>query len=82
MTDTGLGIPDEEHDRVFAPFYRTQITRKQGIAGNGLGLAMSRAIVEGHHGTVRLVPVAPPGCRIVVRLPVRQPVGATVARRM
>jgi len=80
VTDTGLGIPDGECDRVFAPFYRTQRARRKGIAGNGLGLAMSRAIVEGHHGTIRLVPVASPGCRVVVRLPARQPVERFSAR--
>jgi signal transduction histidine kinase len=51
------------------PFFRPQLTGKHGITGNGLGRAMSRAIVEGHHGTIRLVPVARPGAQVVVRLP-------------
>jgi two-component system phosphate regulon sensor histidine kinase PhoR len=70
VTDTGLGIPDDERDRLFAPFHRTQLSRRHGIEGNGLGLAISRAVVEGHRGTIRLIPSTGPGSRIVVRLPV------------
>ncbi|WP_433364133.1 ATP-binding protein [Actinoplanes sp. CA-142083] len=70
VTDTGLGFPEDERDRMFVPFHRTERSRRHGIAGNGLGLAISRAVVEGHHGTIRLIPTAEPGSRIVVRLPV------------
>ncbi|MFF5289194.1 ATP-binding protein [Paractinoplanes globisporus] len=72
VTDTGLGIPDDERGGLFLPFHRTQRARKHGIAGNGLGLAISRAVVESHRGTIRLVPVAGPGSRVVVRLPIGQ----------
>lgn len=70
VTDTGLGIPDGERERLFAPLHRTERSRRHGIAGNGLGLAVARAIVESHQGTIRLVPTTAPGSRVVVRLPV------------
>jgi signal transduction histidine kinase len=79
ITDTGLGVPADERERLFAPFYRSQRTREHRSPGNGLGLTISRAIVEGHHGSIRLVPVAGPGSRVTVRLPVR-PAGSPPRR--
>ncbi|GID64693.1 hypothetical protein Acy02nite_25740 [Actinoplanes cyaneus] len=69
VTDDGLGIPVEDEDRVFARFYRSARTREHRLPGVGLGLTISRAIVERHHGTIRFVPCPPPGTRITVRLP-------------
>ncbi|PRX19376.1 signal transduction histidine kinase [Actinoplanes italicus] len=69
VTDTGLGVPHAEHDRLFARFYRSARTRENRIPGNGLGLALSRAIVNLHHGSIRVVPTSGPGTKITVRLP-------------
>jgi two-component system sensor histidine kinase SenX3 len=52
VTDRGIGVPDDERDRVFAPFYRTSRTRD--ISGTGLGLHISRRIAEQHHGRLWL----------------------------
>ncbi len=69
VTDDGLGIPPDDRERVFARFYRTARTREHRLPGVGLGLTISRAIVERHHGTIRFVPCPPPGTRVTVRLP-------------
>jgi len=69
VTDTGIGVPDDEADRLFGRFYRTRRTREHRIPGNGLGLAISRAIVQGHRGSIQLLPTAGHGTRVVVRLP-------------
>jgi signal transduction histidine kinase/PAS domain-containing protein len=69
VTDTGVGVPPAERDRLFARFYRSARTRENRIPGNGLGLALSRAIVNLHHGSIRVVPTTGPGTRITVRLP-------------
>jgi signal transduction histidine kinase len=66
VADTGAGIATEERARVFEPFYRADGARSDG--GAGLGLAVSRAIVEAHGGTIWLEE-APVGARVRFRLP-------------
>jgi signal transduction histidine kinase len=55
IRDTGIGIPDGEHGRVFDAFFTTK------SSGTGLGLAISRTIVESHGGTLRLAGSGPQG---------------------
>ncbi|MFG1926996.1 ATP-binding protein [Cryptosporangium sp. NPDC048952] len=69
VADTGIGIPDDEGVEVLNPFYRTVLSREQQLPGAGLGLALSRAIVQAHRGTIRLMPNRPQGTRAVIRLP-------------
>ncbi|GAA3298997.1 GAF domain-containing protein [Dactylosporangium vinaceum] len=69
VTDTGLGVPPEEHGELFTRFYRSTRTRDHRIPGAGLGLAISRAIIHRHHGDIRMIPTDGPGTRIAVRLP-------------
>lgn len=52
VADTGEGIALEDRERVFEPFVRGEASRTQG--GAGLGMAISRAIVEGHGGRIWL----------------------------
>ena len=65
VEDTGPGIPDELHERVFDPYFTT----KPSDVGSGLGLAIARDIATRHGGTVRAQRGAI-GARIEVRLPV------------
>ena len=69
VADTGDGVPSEQRDRVFDPFFRGDAARQDG--GAGLGLAISRAIVEAHGGTIWLEE-APVGTRVRFRLPAAQ----------
>ncbi|MFB9317532.1 sensor histidine kinase [Cryptosporangium minutisporangium] len=69
VADTGVGIPTDEDDQVFSPFYRTVLSREQQLPGAGLGLALSRAIVHAHRGVIRLTPNQPRGTRAVIQLP-------------
>jgi signal transduction histidine kinase len=66
VADTGTGIAGEDRARVFEPFYRADGARADG--GAGLGLAVSRAIVEAHGGTIWLEQAAV-GARVRFRLP-------------
>jgi signal transduction histidine kinase len=66
VADTGVGIAGEHRARVFEPFYRADDARTD--AGAGLGLAVSRAIVEAHGGSIWLED-ATVGTRVRFRLP-------------
>ncbi|NDJ09767.1 MAG: PAS domain S-box protein [Acidobacteriia bacterium] len=52
ITDTGVGIPPEEHEAIFDEFYQTGVTTRGVREGTGLGLAITRRLVEGHGGTI------------------------------
>jgi signal transduction histidine kinase/DNA-binding LacI/PurR family transcriptional regulator/AraC-like DNA-binding protein len=52
VSDTGIGIPTEDQETIFDEFSRSERTTKQGIGGMGLGLAISRRLVELHGGKI------------------------------
>lgn len=54
IVDDGPGLPADQVDRVFSPFYRLETSRSRSTGGAGLGLAISRSIVERSGGTVKL----------------------------
>jgi signal transduction histidine kinase len=66
VADTGQGVPADQRERVFDPFYRGDTARQD--VGAGLGLAISRAIVEAHGGRIWLAE-APVGTSVRFRLP-------------
>jgi two-component system phosphate regulon sensor histidine kinase PhoR len=70
VTDTGIGIPEQDRPRVFERFYRVDKARSRELGGTGLGLAIVKHIVEGHRGQVWVEANEPTGSRFVVRLPV------------
>jgi signal transduction histidine kinase len=61
--DTGPGIPAEDRERIFAPYYSTKAT------GFGLGLAITRKIIEDHGGHISAASYDGPGALVVVELP-------------
>ena len=63
FADTGPGIPPEDREKVFAPFYSTKAT------GFGLGLAITKKIVEDHGGRVYVADGSIPGTVLVLELP-------------
>ena len=70
IADTGDGIAEEERERVFDAFFRGGADAARGSDGAGLGLAVSRAIVETHGGRIWLEPAAS-GTRVRFSLPRR-----------
>ena len=52
IADQGLGIPADKVDRLFELFYRVQSRETRQIEGLGLGLALTRALVEAHGGEI------------------------------
>ena len=70
VRDTGRGIPPDELGAVFTPFFRSQSALADAIPGAGLGLALSRRIVEAHGGTLEVSSELGRGSTFEVRLPV------------
>jgi len=70
VDDDGPGIPADEQERVFAPFYRLEAARDPGKAGVGLGLSVARTVAREHGGDVTLQNRDGGGLSARVELPV------------
>jgi two-component system sensor histidine kinase KdpD len=77
VVDTGPGIPLDQRDRVFLPFQRLGDTSPGGL---GLGLALSRGLVEAMAGTLALEDTPGGGLTLVVSLPAAPAAPATSSR--
>jgi len=72
VRDTGIGIPEQDLDRVFEPFTQLDSTLARRYQGSGLGLYVSRALVAGHGGRLSLLSRAGEGTTAEIRLPASQ----------
>ncbi|MBN1685755.1 MAG: hybrid sensor histidine kinase/response regulator, partial [Spirochaetales bacterium] len=70
ITDTGIGIPEEELPHLFTPFFRGARTEVKKKEGSGLGLVIARAIVLAHGGTITAKSKPGKGTTFTVSLPV------------
>ncbi len=70
VSDTGIGIPESERERLFERFFRSQTALEQQIQGTGLGLYISKAIVEAHRGRITVNSAENEGTTFIVELPV------------
>ncbi|WP_258805010.1 sensor histidine kinase [Pseudarthrobacter sp. NS4] len=70
VTDTGMGMTPEDASEVFAKFFRTSSVRRTAIPGVGLGLPISKAIVEAHGGTIEVDSTLGKGTTFTFRVPV------------
>ncbi|GIF19583.1 PAS domain S-box-containing protein [Actinoplanes tereljensis] len=69
VSDTGIGIPPEQYQHLFSRFFRASNATAQGIKGTGLGLAVTKAIVEAHGGMLVACPAPAGGTLFTVSLP-------------
>jgi len=74
IDDDGPGIPPEQAEQVFAPFYRIELSRNRRTGGVGLGLATVRSVIRSHGGDVTLsnrpqTPGDDGGLRVTILLP-------------
>jgi signal transduction histidine kinase len=70
VSDTGIGIPDRERERLFERFFRAQAALERQIQGSGLGLYISKAIVDAHDGRIGVDSIPGEGTTFIVELPV------------
>ena len=69
VRDTGIGIPQEHLPRLFERFYRVDKSRSRAQGGAGLGLAISRTIIESHGGEIQVASEPGTGTCVHVLLP-------------
>jgi signal transduction histidine kinase len=69
VQDTGMGISEEETSRIFTRFFRTQAARQAAIPGVGLGLSITKTIVERHGGAITCVSKPGAGTTFTMTLP-------------
>jgi two-component system NtrC family sensor kinase len=66
FSDSGCGIPAENLEKIFEPFYTTK------ERGTGLGLAITRQIIEQHHGEIHIASDPDKGTTVTVTLPIER----------
>lgn len=68
VQDNGPGLADEDMEKLFNPFYHGDTVHNSLIKGSGLGLTITKELVETHGGTIKRVP-SERGAHFVVQLP-------------
>ncbi|QCU79499.1 two-component sensor histidine kinase [Citricoccus sp. SGAir0253] len=73
VTDQGVGIPEDEQDRIFERFYRIDAARSRQTGGTGLGLSIVKHVISNHGGEVTVWSQPGRGSTFTVRLPEMDP---------
>jgi signal transduction histidine kinase len=69
VSDKGPGIPEDEREQIFEPFFRLEESRNRETGGIGLGLAIARTIVRSHGGDITISDGDQGGAIISICLP-------------
>ena len=69
VSDSGMGIPQEELGHIYERFYRVDKSHSKEIGGTGLGLAITRSAVLAHKGTINVESTEGEGSVFVVKIP-------------
>lgn len=71
VEDTGIGIPEEDLKYIFERFYRSDLSRNRQTGGTGIGLTITKALVEAHKGTIKIDSQVGRGTDVIIELPGR-----------
>ena len=69
IRDTGIGIPEDQHEKIFDRFFRVDPSRSRNTGGAGLGLSISKNIVELHNGKIAVESKLGVGSTFIVTIP-------------
>jgi two-component system sensor histidine kinase CpxA len=72
VRDFGTGVPEEELEKIFEPFYRVQKSRDRGSGGHGLGLSIAANAVHMHGGSIQASNAEGGGLVVSISLPLSQ----------
>lgn len=70
IQDTGIGIPENVIHRIFDKFYRVDASRSRHTGGRGLGLTLTKVIIELHNGTIRVESEEGKGTVFILHIPI------------
>ncbi len=70
ICDTGIGISPDDLPHIFERFYRADKSRNRSTGGSGIGLAVTKAIIEAHHGQISVTSEFGKGSEFVFTLPI------------
>jgi len=69
ISDSGIGIKEDERDRIFERFYQIRNSYNNSNVSTGIGLHLTRSLVELHHGTIRVEQNEGGGSSFIIRIP-------------
>jgi signal transduction histidine kinase len=69
VADTGIGIPEKSRDRIFERFYRVDEARSRAVGSTGLGLAITKHLVQAMGGSIRVESELGVGSRFIFSVP-------------
>lgn len=72
VTDDGIGIPDDQQERIFERFYRVDKSRSKELGGTGLGLSIVKHGAELHHAKVTVQSKVGEGTKMAVNFDIKR----------